>query len=103
GGTITGTKGQTCNLTDFSVGGGTGINPTYDQATKSPTYVSGGSITGSSGQTCNLSGFNGLSNATALVTLTDTNLIATGTQLTITNPGFGGGTTAPTTATLSNG
>jgi Bacterial Ig-like domain (group 2) len=103
GGTITGSKGQTCNLTDFSVGGGTGINPTYDQATKSPTYVSGGSITGTVGQTCNLSGFNGVSNATALVTLTDTNLIATGAQLTITNPGFNGGTTPPTTATLSSG
>ncbi len=37
------------------------------------------------------------------MTLTDTNTIATGTQLTITSPGFGGGSTAPTTATLSNG
>ena len=103
GGTISGSKGQTCNLSDFSVGGGTGINPTYDQSTKSPTYVSGGSITGSVGQTCNLSNFNGLTNATALVTLTASNLIATGAQLTITSPGIGGGTTAPTTATLSNG
>ena len=103
GGSITGTKGQTCNLTNFSVGGGTGINPAFSQTTKSPTYVSGGSITGAAGQTCNLSNFNGLTNATAQVTLTDTNLIATGTQLTITNPGFGGTDTAPTTATLSNG
>lgn len=103
GGTITGTSGQTCNLTNFSVGGGTGINPTFDQATRTPTYVAGGSIIGIAGQTCNLSGFNGLSNATALVTLTDTNLIATGAQLTITNPGFNGGSTPPTTATLSNG
>jgi len=103
GGTITGTKGQTCNLSDFSVGGGTGLNPTFDQATRTPTYVSGGSITGGVGQTCNLSGFNGLTNATAIVTLTDTNAIATGTQLIITSPGVGGGTVPPTTATLSNG
>ncbi len=103
GGTITGTKGQTCNLSDFSVGGGTGINPTFDQATKSPTYVSGGTIVGSVGQTCNLSNFNGITNATAQVTLSDTNTIGPGTRLTITNTGTGGGTTAPTTATLSNG
>ncbi len=103
GGTITGSKGQTCNLSDFSVGGGTGINPTFDQGTRTPTYVSGGAITGGAGQTCNLSGFNGLTNATAIVTLTDTNAIATGTQLVITSPGVGGGTTPPTTATLSNG
>lgn len=103
GGTIMGSKGQTCNLTDFSVGGGTGINPTYDQQTKSPTYVSGGNVVGSAGQTCNLSNFNGVTNATAQVTLSDTNIIATGTRLTITNPGSGGGTTAPTTADLSNG
>lgn len=103
GGTITGSKGQTCNLTDFSVGGGTGINPTYDQSTKSPTYVSGGTVVGSVGQTCNLSGFNGVTNATAQVTLSDTNTIAVGTRLTVTNPGTGGGTTAPTTAILSNG
>lgn len=103
GGTITGTKGQTCNLTNFSVGGGTGINPTYDQQTKSPTYVSGGSIAGTKGQTCNLGDFNGVTNAIGSVTLTDTNTIAPSTQLTITNPGFGGGTTAPTSATLSSG
>ena len=103
GGTITGSKGQTCNLTDFSVGGGTGINPTYDQGTKTPTYISGGSIVGTQGETCNLGGFNGVTNATGIVTLNDTNTIATGTQLTITSPGFGGGSTPPTTATLSNG
>jgi len=103
GGTVTGTKGQTCNLTDFSVGGGTGINPTYDQQTKSPTYVSGGNVVGSAGQTCNLSSFNGVTNATAQVTLSDTNLIGTGTRLAVTNSGTGGGTTAPTSATLSNG
>jgi hypothetical protein len=103
GGTITGSKGQTCNLSDFSVGGGTGINPTFDPAKNSPSYVSGGTISGSAGQTCSLSNFNGVNNATALVTLSDTNIIATGTHLTITSSGSGGGTTAPTTATFSNG
>lgn len=103
GGTITGSKGQTCNLIDFSVGGGTGINPTYDQQSKSPTYVSGGAISGVAGQTCNLSSFDSVIGATALVTLSDTNIIASGTQLTITSPGTGGGTTAPTSAILSNG
>lgn len=103
GGTITGSKGQTCNLTGFSVGGGTGINPIFDPSKNSPSYVSGGSFTGTAGQTCSLSGFNGLTAASALVTLTDTNAIAPGTHLTITAPGSGGGTTAPTTATFSNG
>jgi len=103
GGTITGSKGQTCNLADFSVGGGTGLDPTFDPSKNSPTYVSGGTITGGAGQTCTLSSFNGLSGATALVTLTDTNTIAMGAHLTVTSPGSGGGNTAPTTATLSNG
>ncbi len=103
GGTISGSKGQTCNLTDFSVGGGTGINPTYSPSTKSPTYVGGGAISGTAGQTCSLSDFNGVTGATALVGLSDTNVITPGTQLTITAPGYGGGATAPTTATLSNG
>ena len=103
GGTITGTTGQTCNLSNFSVGGGTGIDPTYSPSKNSPTYQSGGSISGSAGQTCNLSQFNGVGGATAVVTLTDTNTIATGTRLTITSSGSGGGATAPTTATLSSG
>jgi trimeric autotransporter adhesin len=103
GGTITGSKDQTCNLTGFSVGGGTGINPTYDPAKNTPTYVSGGSITGTAGQTCNLTAFNGITGATALVTLTDTNVIPSGARLIITAQGFGGGSVAPTTATLSNG
>jgi hypothetical protein len=103
GGSITGSKDQTCNLSNFSVGGGTGIDPTYNPAKNSPTYVSGGSITGSSGQTCSLSNFNGITGATALVTLSDTNIISSGTHLTITSPGFGGGSTPPTTATLGNG
>jgi len=103
GGTIMGSKGQTCNLSDFSVGGGTGINSTFNPSKNSPTFVSGGAISGAAGQTCNLANFNGVTGATALVTLTDTNTIATGTHLTITSPGAGGGSTAPTTATLSNG
>src|SRR5208337_2805877 len=56
GGTITGSKGQTCNLSNFSVGG-SGIEPIYSSTTNSPTYTSGGTITGSAGQTCNLSNF----------------------------------------------
>ena len=103
GGTITGSSGQTCNLSDFSVGGGTGIDPTFNAAAKSPTYVSGGSVSGVTGQTCTLSNFNGVTGASALVTLTNTNTIAPGSQLTVTASGYGGGSTAPTTATLSNG
>jgi hypothetical protein len=103
GGTITGSKGQTCNLTNFSVGGGTGIDPTFDPSKNSPSYVSGGTISGTAGQTCTLSNFNGLTAATALVTLTEANAIAPGSHLTITSPGSGGGTTPPTTATFSNG
>ena len=103
GGTITGSKGQTCNLTNFSVGGGTGLDPTFDPSKQSPTYASGGTITGSAGQTCTLTSFNGLTGASAIVTLSDTNIIAPGTHLIVTAPGSGGGTTAPTTASLSNG
>jgi hypothetical protein len=103
GGTITGNSGQTCNLSDFSVGGGTGLDPTFDANKKTPTYLSGGSITGSAGQTCTLTNFNGLSGASALVTLTGTNSITNGSQLQVTASGFGGGSTPPTTAQFSNG
>ncbi len=102
GGTITGSKGQTCNLSNFSVGGASGIEPTYSPVTNSPTYTSGGSISGTAGQTCNLANFNGVTGATATVALTSANTIATGTRLTITAEGSGG-TSPPTTATLSNG
>ena len=102
GGTVTGSKGQTCNLSNFGVGGGSGINPTYSATTNSPTYTSGGTTSGSAGQTCSLSNFNGVTGATATVPLTGTNAIASGTQLTVTAEGSGA-TTAPTTATLSNG
>lgn len=79
-----------------------GIVSTYDPTLGTPTYVSGGTITGSKGQTCNLSGFNGVTGATGTVALTGSNTIAQGTQLTITSAGYGA-TTAPTSATLSNG
>jgi len=102
GGTITGSKDQTCNLSNFTAGVSGGINPTYSSVTNSPTYTSGGTITGSAGQTCNLSDFNGVSGATATVTLTGTNIIAPGTPLIITAEGTGG-ITPPTTATLGNG
>jgi len=101
GGTISGSAGQTCNLSNFSAGG-SGINPIYSSVTNSPTYTSGGTITGSVGQYCNLSDFNGVTGATATVALTATNTIASGTQLAIVTEGYGA-TTAPTTATLTNG
>jgi hypothetical protein len=79
-----------------------GIVSTFSASTGTPTYISGGTVTGSKGQTCNLSDFTGVTNATATVALTSQNAIASGTQLTITSPGFGA-TSPPTTATLSNG
>jgi hypothetical protein len=103
GGNITGSTGQTCTLTDFSVGGGTGIDPIYSPSSDTPTYVSGGVINGSAGQTCTLTNFNGLIGASATVTLTGDNGIAPSTHLAIATPGTGGGTTAPTVATLGNG
>ena len=102
GGTITGSKGQTCNLSNFTVGNNGGIDPVYSSVTNSPTYSSGGTVVGSSGQTCSLTNFNGVDGATATVPLTGTNTIAGGTILTITNEGSGG-TVPPTTAALSNG
>ena len=102
GGTITGSSGQTCNLSNFTAGNASGIDPTYSLATNSPTYTSGGAITGNTGQTCSLSNFNGVTGATATVALTGTNTIASGSHLTITSEGSGG-ITPPTTATLGNG
>ena len=102
GGTITGSSGQTCNLSNFAAGNASGIDPTYSVATNSPTYTSGGTITGNAGQTCGLSNFNGVTGATATVTLTGTNTIASGAHLIITSEGSGG-ITPPTTATLGNG
>ncbi len=84
------------------VASSSGIVSTFNSTTNSPTYSSGGTISGTSGQTCNLSNFVGVNGATATVALTSANTIASGTHLTITAPGSGG-TTPPTTATLSNG
>ncbi len=102
GGTITGSKGQTCNLSNFGVGGTGGIEPTYSPVTNSPTYTSGGTIIGTTGQTCGLSNFNGLTGGTATVTLTGQDTILSGTHLIITSEGSGA-SAPPTTATLSNG
>ncbi len=66
------------------------------------TYTSGGTITGSAGQTCTLSSFNGATGTTATVALTGTNVVASGTALTMTYRGYGA-TAAPTSATLGNG
>jgi hypothetical protein len=79
-----------------------GIEAAFSPTTDSPTYTSGGTISGSAGQTCNLSSFNGVTGATATVTLTGKNTIAKGAQLTVTASGSGA-TTPPTTATLTNG
>ncbi len=102
GGTITGSAGQTCNLSNFGLNGTLGLDPTFNLKTNSPTYTSGGSVSGSGGQTCTLTSFNTVTGATATVALASTNTILPGAQLTIINQGYGG-TTPPTTATLSNG
>jgi hypothetical protein len=65
-------------------------------------YTSGGSVTGSAGQTCVVNNFNNSPGATALVYLTGTNAIATGTALSLTAEGSGA-TQPSTTATLSSG
>lgn len=79
-----------------------GIVSTYSSTSNTPVYLSGGTITGAKGDTCDLADFNGVVGATATVALTGKNTIDSGTQLTITAPGFGA-TVAPTSATLSNG
>lgn len=53
------------------------------------TYVAGIAATGSVGQTCTLIGFNGSPRATATLSLTGTNTIASGTPLFITDGGTG--------------
>src|SRR5579871_3533307 len=101
---ITSTVGPfTFGSNDTQVAGSSsGIQSTFSASTNTPTYVGGGTIAGSSGQTCNLANFNGVIGATGTVALTSSNTIASGTHLTITNPGHGA-TVAPITATLSNG
>jgi hypothetical protein len=68
-------------------------------------YVSGATVTGSTGQSCNVSGFNGGgSGASALVHLTGSNTLASGAPLYFADGSMGiGYTSAPTSATLSNG
>jgi hypothetical protein len=69
----------------------------------SGAYVSGGTITGTAGQTCVVTPTpSGSPVATATVALTGTNTIASGTALTITNPGSQY-LTASTVANLSSG
>ncbi len=66
-------------------------------------YDSGGTITGTAGETCNVSEFNnGSTGATATLTLTGANTVASGTPMLLTSAGTGA-TAPPTTATLSNG
>jgi hypothetical protein len=79
-----------------------GIVSTFSSTSNTPVYLSGGTITGAKGDTCNLTNFNGVVGATATVALTNKDTIDSGTQLTITAPGYGA-TVAPTSATLSDG
>lgn len=82
------------NLAEFSFA---------DQVADGGTYSSGITATGSTGQTCYLSSFNGGgSGAYAVIALTGTNTIATGTKFGVANAGSGY-TSAPTTATASSG
>jgi len=69
----------------------------------SATYTSGGTITGSIGQTCNASFTGGTPSGSGSIALTGANVIAGGTAFSITPPGVGQYSTAPTTATLTNG
>jgi len=71
-------------------------------AVQSATYQSGGSISGTSGQSCVATFNGGQTNGTGIFTLTANNTIAVGTSASIPSP-TGTYTTAPTTATLSNG
>ena len=67
------------------------------------TYTSGITATGTIGQTCSLATFNGAGTlAAATVALTGTNTIAGGTALVVTAAGSGY-TSAPTSATATNG
>jgi hypothetical protein len=135
GGTISGTEGQTCNLTGFNNGsvgatatvtltgsnaiasgtpllvtaGGTGATAPPTQASlSSGTATCSGTVllsqvVGTAGQTCNLEYFNnGSSGASASVTLTGTDAIATGSPLLVLNGGVNA-IAPPTTATLLNG
>jgi hypothetical protein len=77
--------------------------PAFTGSLTAAEYISGGSITGSAGQTCVVNSFNnGLTGASATVTLTGANTIASGTQFSISATGSGA-ISPPTTATLSSG
>lgn len=78
----------------------TGWTTTCSQVTGG-SYTSGGSVTGSAGQTCILTFTGGGSGAVAAVALTGANTIASGTALTISDPGFDY-SSAPTSAVLSS-
>ncbi len=135
GGTITGSAGQTCNVSNFNngssgatatlqltgsntvaagtplimVSGGSGATAPPTQATLSngSATCSGtiqlSQIVGLLGQYCYLTNFNnGSAGATATVTLTGNNTVASGTPLAITDGGMGA-TSAPTQAMLTSG
>ena len=70
---------------------------------RTATYTSGASVTGTVGQNCTVGSFNGGgTGAAAYLILTGSNTVATTQPLDITNIGSGF-TSAPTSATLSNG
>lgn len=84
----------TCSVT-VHVSGSSGV--------QSGTYLKGGAITGTAAQTCTVTFTNGGgSGATATVPLTGVNTISTSTPFTITSNGLNY-TSAPTTATLTDG
>jgi len=92
----------------LNTGGNTSSLFGYSTATTFLTggiYVSGATVTGSTGQSCTVSGFNGGgSGASALVHLTGSNNLASGAPLYFADGSMGiGYTSAPTSATLSNG
>jgi hypothetical protein len=82
----------------------TGTLPTnFNVQLSSGTYTNGATASGTVGQTCVLSSFNGGgSGATALVFLNSSGVLSSGFALSFTNLGSGY-TSAPTSATLSNG
>ncbi|HEX8817019.1 MAG TPA: hypothetical protein VF753_16100 [Terriglobales bacterium] len=78
------------------------IETTPSFGSKGATYVSGGTVVGSTGQTCTLSKFDTVPGAEAVVALTEADAIGSGSPLKITKQGASA-TSAPSTATLSNG
>lgn len=76
------------------------LNSLY--SVESASYTSGGTITGSFGQTCSAEFLGGTTDGTGTITLTGTNTIAGGTAFVVSSL-TGVYSSAPTTATLSNG